>query len=346
MKTVGIAARGSAIESWDPDSIGQGLPGSEEAVVYIAEQLARRGLRVLVFGAPPKDSRHSLPHANPRYLHQPIRQRLDVAICWRMPQLGVEMKQAADKVYLWPHDPCKIRMTQEECGSYDGVLWLSETQRRQWCSLNPELSRHTEIFGNGLDTALLNPLTERVNPYSCIYGSNYGAGLGLLLNIWPEIKQAFPRAELDIYYGWNHWGFLTEEQESALKRQLAELSTLDVREHGRVGHAALNAAYQRASFWTYPCTVAEMFCISALRAQLAGAVPVVTLLQGSALAETVRYGYACVHPQDYCNTLLRALADAERLDKESRANMGAFIRERYSWQRLADHWLSYMSPCL
>ena len=40
---------GTGIESWGPDSIEQGIGGSEEAVIYLSRELARAGWKVTVF---------------------------------------------------------------------------------------------------------------------------------------------------------------------------------------------------------------------------------------------------------------------------------------------------------
>ncbi len=56
-KTIGIftfANQGS--HYWDPDSISSGITGSEEAIIYMGQKLAKLGHQVTVFGNPPKDS--------------------------------------------------------------------------------------------------------------------------------------------------------------------------------------------------------------------------------------------------------------------------------------------------
>lgn len=74
-----------------------------------------------------------------------------------------------------------------------------------------------------------------------------------------------------------------------MRKQMTPLQ--DVREHGQVGHEDLNRAYENSSFWLYPCTWPKTFCITALRAQFVGAMPVIH--EQYALAEIVRHGYKC-----------------------------------------------------
>jgi glycosyltransferase involved in cell wall biosynthesis len=103
-----------------------------------------------------------------------------------------------------------------------------------------------------------------------------------------------------------------------------------------VGHEELQKAYAEASFWTYPCDQAETFCITAIRAQLAGAVPVI--LVNSALSETVRHGYRCLKKEEYLPTLLKAMRNAEKITLEQRKEMGQFVLEEYTWDKFALSW--------
>ncbi len=326
--------RSEGCPQWDPDSIRSGITGSEEAVIYMAKELANLGHIVQVFADVPSGSVHAKEGANPRYvsLEAAESQQFDIAICWRWPGIGsfLKEKRLAKKVYLWPHDTLEGIASSE---GFDDVLWLSEWQREQWISTVPSFARFTKIFGNGIELKQVPPLSPRENPYSCIYGSNYGRGLVFLLHIWPHLKKRFPQATLDIYYGWQHWGLLTPFEERWAREALERLP--GVKEHGLVGHEELNCAYAKASFWTYPCIKPETFCITALRAQQSGAVPVI--LEGSALKHTVRSGYKCQKLEEYLPLLLRAMDSAEKISLKERALLGKAV-EKYTWQGLALQW--------
>lgn len=325
------------VKPWDPDSIEKGIPGSEEAVIYMSQSLTKLGYQVTVLGNPPPNSIHSKQTANPRFIHfQDKIDPTDIAISWRMPEMGPHLKKQAKKVYLWPHDILTYFVAPEKVDAFDDVLWLSHAQREQWIAMSPAFAKFTKIFGNGIIPEQFVPIQERKNPYSCIYGSNYARGLEVLLNIWPRVKKEFPKATLDIYYGWQHWGLLSVEKEIKLRMQIQELAPLGVTDRGLVGHAELNKAYGRASFWTYPCTAFETFCITALRAQLAGAMPVV--LVGSGLKETVRHGYQCQSENKYFETLKAALDKAETISLEERKKLGQFVLEEYTWDVIALQW--------
>ncbi len=318
---------------WDASSLQRGISGSEEAVIYMSEELAKLGYRVTVLGNP---SINSSPTANPRYIDidKDDGSKYDIAVSWRKATAAKELKKRACKVYFWPHDPCNRKFTEAQINRYDGVLWLSKWQREQWVSLNPGFAKFTTIFGNGINPSSNKPSVD--NPYSCIYSSNYGRGLEILLDIWPAIKQKFPKATLDLYYGWKHWGHLTPEKEARMKAQVAQLADLGVRDHGMVSHQELDDAHARTSLWTYPCIAPETFCITALRAQAAGNIPVI--LDGSALTETVRHGFRCKEREAYLATLLEAMENAPQTSEEDRKNIGAFVREKYTWEAVARQW--------
>lgn len=337
-KTIGIFTQPIKGLEWDPESIYTGITGSEEAVIYISQKLSKLGYRVTVFGNPPETSPHSTPNMNPRFikLERAHLSKMDIAISWRMPEIAEALRNHADKVYFWPHDVCTRRLTTAQIQGFDDVLWLSKWQRQQWISINPPFAKFTKIFGNGINAEQFKPIEQRKNPYACIYGSNYARGLEILLDLWPTIKEQFPQATLDVYYGWQHWGLLSSTKEAKMRVQMAELADLDVQDHGLVGHEELNRAYERASFWTYPCTGTETFCISALRAQTAGAIPVV--IAQTALKETVQYGHHCLNQQNYLKTLLNALQHAEEITLEERQKARALILDQFTWDKIAYKW--------
>ncbi|MCE5294361.1 MAG: glycosyltransferase [Chlamydiales bacterium] len=323
---------------WDPDSINSGITGSEEAVIYVSQKLANLGYKVLVLGYPPENSVHSAVFANPRYIdvqqddHTPV----DIAIAWRDPFSAHELKARAKLVYLWPHDTCHAQLTDEMIDKFDDVFWLSKWQREQWMSVNPRFGQFTNFYGNGLNPEQFLPITQRKNPFSCIYSSNYARGLSVLLDIWPKVKKQFPKATLDIYYGWQHWGLLAPNQEKYMRAQVDVYELLDVRDHGLVSHHELNRAFENTSLWTYPCIAPETFCITAIRAQMTGCIPVI--INGTGLAETVRHGYIANSADEYLATLIKAMKQAEQISLAERKLMKDFILESYTWEKIAQKW--------
>ena len=81
-----------------------GITGSEEAIIFMSQQLAKLGYKVMVFGTPPKNSLYSLPEANPRYVELDFDDstKFDIAIAWRTPEAADWLKKRARFVYCDP----------------------------------------------------------------------------------------------------------------------------------------------------------------------------------------------------------------------------------------------------
>lgn len=332
MKTIGIYTPNiPGLEPWDPDSIRTGIGGSEESVIYASEALVRLGYQVTVINNLPPTPRYF--YTNPRYRKESD-EIFDIAILARSPQLTKIAH--ARKIFFWPQDTWERPLDEKEIETIDDIFWISSWQREQWISINPFFAKYTSIFGSGLEPKPFGPMKQRKKPHSCIYASNYGRGLEVLLDIWPEVKKKFPKASLDIYYGWKHWGTLSKFQESYLQSKLQQLAPLDVKEHGLVGHDKLAKALGEASFWTYPCIKDETFCITAIKAQFAGAIPVI--IEGSALKETVQHGFKCSQREDYLSTLLRALEIGKEISINQRKKMGEFVQKKFTWEKIAELW--------
>jgi len=353
---------------WDPFTVTTGLTGSEEAVVYLGMELANFNCRVDIYAMPPRYSPWRLKIANPRYYDafMPLSDGYDIIIVWRYPQLIPRVIPHGTTILLWPHDI--LSQAHPELKGLDGVLWLSQYQRQQYCRVDPQFSSYPNIiYGNGIPVPFRESESELYRtprpPRSCIYGSNYGRGLSILLEIWPTIFERFPDVTLDIYYGANTWGTLSKEKEAKILKRIADLQPFGVREHGLVGHEELMMAYARSSFWLYPCIIPEVYCITALRAQYAGCIPVIC--RGEALNETVHPEAPSVNRstsdimclvqnidtltsttgqlpsfiQEYKDLLLRTLERAETITEKEREKYYLFAKDK-TWESVAEKVLS------
>jgi glycosyltransferase involved in cell wall biosynthesis len=73
---------------------------------------------------------------------------------------------------------------------------------------------------------------------------------------------------------------------------------------GSVDGETMNEIYRTSEFWVYPCSGTELYCMTGIKAQAAGCVPVV--IPHMALAETVRVGYK-PSPEAFTAALIIAL---------------------------------------
>jgi glycosyltransferase involved in cell wall biosynthesis len=124
-----------------------------------------------------------------------------------------------------------------------------------------------------------------------VYGSSYDRGLEHLLKMWPEIKAEVPEAELHIFYGWNLFdrAYTDNPAMQEWKEKMNELMVQDGITHlGRISHEGVKKEFENAGVWAYPTHFGEISCITAMKAQAYGAIPVV--INYAALVETVQHG--------------------------------------------------------
>lgn len=183
------------------------------------------------------------------------------------------------------------------------------------------------------------------NNKTVVYGSSYDRGLEHLLKIWPEIKKEVPEAELKVFYGWvlfdRVYGNNAERQ--AWKEKINEMMKADGIMHlGRISHEACVKEMETAGIWAYPTHFGEISCITAMRAQACGAVPVV--INYAALEETVQYGvkidgdiYESETLEAFKQELIKLLKDEERQEK-IRKEMMPWAKDKYTWANVAKQW--------
>ncbi len=112
--------------------------------------------------------------------------------------------------------------------------------------------------------------------------------------------------------------------------------------HGRVGHAELHYEMFKSGIWAYPTDFTEISCITAMKAQALGAVPVCTNM--AALEETVKNGVRVdvditveEGQKEYVESLIGVLEHPEEWT-EARIKMMEWARGRFGWLDVAKSW--------
>ncbi len=183
------------------------------------------------------------------------------------------------------------------------------------------------------------------NPKWCLYTSSYDRGLEHLLKIWPDVKKAVPDAQLHIFYGWQlfHKFYHDNPASMAWMQKMNKMMEADgITHHGRVCQEEMEKWYQKCGLWAYPTHFYEINCISAIKSQAWGAVPIV--VNYAALKETVQFGkkidgdiYDKETREVYKQALIEALKD-EKWQEEQRQKMMPWAREKYAWKVVATQW--------
>lgn len=347
---------GPGFETWSPKSIHKGLGGSEEAVIYLTRELKKLGWQVTVYADP--GSERGL-HDGVNYLHHyefNARDEFNILIGWRNPMLFTHHKLRARQKYLWLHDiPDPLhyyKLVEDEIKVEPGIqelnkiFVLSQWHRERLPRLPDE---KFYITANGINLKQF-PKPEKVigyprDPHRMIYTSSYDRGLEHLLRMWPQIRQEVPDANLHVFYGWNLFDkFYSDNPERMQwKKTINELlAQPGISHHGRVGQEKIIEETLKSAIWAYPTHFGEISCISAMKAQAAGAVPVV--INYAALKETVKFGvkvegdiYQPEVKEKYLQALVSLLKDGKR-QKEIRKEMVPAAQKMFSWTKVAQDW--------
>lgn len=351
-KTIMIGAMG-APEPWNPRTFEEtGLGGSETAVIKLAESLSLQGHRVIVYsnidepgyynGVCYRDASHFRPEVSS-----------DVYIAWRHPEAadwGINTK----KLVLWMHDTdAGDRLTRERARKFAGIVTLTEWHKKHFLvrySWVP--ADQVAVIGNGVDPARFSGPIKK-DPLRVIYSSSADRGLDIILeSIWPKVIAAVPEAELHVYYGWNTVEkFLPSHphlQELKQTIDLLMLGSKNVVQHGRVNQKELGEAFLKSSVWLYPTYFTETYCITAIEAQLGGAIPVTNHL--AALKETVHSGIILsedVRNPEVQEQYAQAVIDILKTPLEERFEAHKQVVQHapvLTWDDVASLWRTHFFP--
>ena len=112
--------------------------------------------------------------------------------------------------------------------------------------------------------------------------------------------------------------------------------------HGRVSQPEIEKWYKKCGLWTYPTHFGEISCISAMKAQAWGAIPVV--INYAALETTVQHGIKVdgdIYEKDtrdaYKDSLVEILKDHKK-QESIRKKMMPWAKKEFSWKKVAAQW--------
>lgn len=330
---------GPAWEDWAAPSVLTGIGGSEEAVVYLSKELTKLGHKVTVYCSCGNLAGTYEGVEYKEYFEFNPKDKFDVLIAWRH-NIYLSDIDARRKL-IWLHDvPPADMFPQEYLHNFDKVIVLSQYHKSLLPAHVPE--DKICVSSNGINLKDLdNVLVER-NPHRMVYTSSYDRGLVHILMMWDQIKAEVPDAELHVFYGWNTYDSMVAKgvRSPEFKRlMVALMNKPGVTDHGRVGQKQLAKEVSKSGIYAYPSHFEEISCISAMRAQAAGAVPVV--FDYAALTETVKYGVKVQgkggeNNPEYLKALIDLLKDSSR-QEALRAEM-ILNKSDFGWNKVANQW--------
>ena len=279
-------AESAAEDSWGPSSLGRGVGGSEEAVIFISRELARRGWAVEVYANPPASDLAASDHGVVWRPWHALRadDAADVLVAWRNVEAALLLPRAARR-YVWLQDIVDAPEAYLYPGllsRLSGVLVLSAFHRR---GLPRAAQRHAVLTSNGIDAAHL--VRGSNAPHRMMYAAWPTAGLQPLLERWPRLRRRLgdalgaaagrPRKEpteepiLAVYYGFPRWLEQMHGAEAWYPQWRQHMEELlrqpGVEYHGMVNHTTIAAAYATSGFYLFPSDKPETSGVNLMKAQ-------------------------------------------------------------------------------
>jgi glycosyltransferase involved in cell wall biosynthesis len=347
---------GFTARQWTPDTVKEGIGGSEEAIITLTKKLADRGWNVTVYNnCGYKEQRFG------KVLYKPFwtfnyRDKQDIVIGWRIPALcdwGVNAK----RIYIDLHDVIPSgEFNKTRLERIYKIFVKSKFQRNLYPDIPDE---KFVIIPNGIDAELFS-LDLPKNKNLMINTSSPDRSLNALCDLFKEVRKKVPAARCQWAYGWDV--FDTAHSGSAIKMQwkadlIKKMAESGVEDLGRVSHEEVAKMYLTANIFAYPSEFAEIDCISLSKAMAAGAIPVTS--DFSALGEKTGHGGVFIRSEKNNDTWAKPFQydfglEGEEKRKEwveavvkllenppgdeDRKEMRQWSRETFDWNKIADLW--------
>jgi glycosyltransferase involved in cell wall biosynthesis len=115
-----------------------------------------------------------------------------------------------------------------------------------------------------------------------------------------------------------------------------------VTHHGRVSQPEMHKEMKKHGIWAYPTHFGEISCITAMKAQALGCIPVV--VDYAALETTVQFGIK-VHgdiydpkvANEFKSELISLMKDSKR-QESIRKEMVTWAKKEFTWDKVAEQW--------
>ena len=265
-------------KSWNGESLlKEGVGGSETWVIEIAQTITSH--QVVVFCKTDTESSYQNVLYKPlsMYFSFLCRNKIHSCIISRYSEYVPVALQCENvqNVYLILHDlgptgniiPLDPKLKQVFC--------LSDWHRSYFLDRFPSLTDRTSVFSYGIDLDHY-PLSSNKNPCQFIYSSFPNRGLVHLLRMWPQIRQLCSSATLEIFCDVHgKWvNDVSPDEMIEVRQRIQDCQSLGVTLHGWVSKDQLRQFWLSSTFWLYPCTFLETFCLTALEAAAAQVLPI------------------------------------------------------------------------
>lgn len=347
---------GDLVESFTPlHLISGGIGGSETAVIHMAASWNMLGAKVGVYRGD-ESTLNSVGIFDGVYYRLAgewtPELRSDLFVSWRLPHVFAKGRPNAEKTILWCHDihfPREIDVKAEWVEHIDVIAVLTQWHKEHIMTMHPFPEEKMWVTRNGIDPMRFAQKVEK-KKHNYFFTSSHERGLKEILALWPKIREAIPDAVLHVGYG-----TYTASQMLKLRRDQTGLDSIRATEqllhetdgivyHGRLNQWDLAQVQLECEAWLYPYQHAaewgglggfpETYCITALEAMAARAVPVSRSNAG--LAETLKHHVEWTR-EDTDKTIIAKLKKLPITREQIEENYRWAIAQ--TWHSLAREWL-------
>lgn len=339
--------------SWWDGHLPSGTGGSEQAVVELARSFVKRGWQVFVYNNCVRERRLNGVVYVPSWKFN-AQSSHDVVVLWRsgaLAQYGI----CCSLLCIWLHDVVSPEELDDKVVSAsDKIIVLSQSHRR---SISHVPDDKIFVSQNAIDDESIRLFANadsdsRRNRGMCVYTSAPDRGLECLIRLWPEISRRVPGCRLYAYYGWTSWQFHHGASmwdlswKSRVKTMIADCLSDD---YVHLSQADVAKVYMASDLWLYPTQFPETSCISAMKAQAAGAIPIVT--GTGALQETVKFGSKIYSDSIYFSRtaqlefIEKVVEQLSGDNSAERRAMSQWALATFSWDMVAAQWEDQLIGC-
>jgi tetratricopeptide (TPR) repeat protein len=346
------------------------LGGSESALCYLGEALARQGHEVYLLNSCPEPASvrgvRCLPLQPETLRSLPPLDAFVVQNCAGRNELLRSHLGDQTRLILWTqhaHDQPALQALHDarERDAYDAVVCVSDWQRREYLRHFGLDEQRVVVMRNAVGPTFENLFAEheslleaKFRPPVLAYTSTPFRGLDLLLEAYPRIREAVPGVILKVFSSMQVYGVPEGEDRDRYGWLYQKCRELDgVHYVGSLPQPQLAQELRGVAVLAYPNTFAETSCIAVLEAMASGCQIVTTAL--GALPETTA-GFARLVPGDgnresYLRCFVEAtvavltrLATASPAEAEDDLRRQvAYINQTCTWSVGAKQWAQWLS---
>jgi len=339
------------------------LGGSQSALCYLAEELARGGHQVLLLNNTARATTSRGVVCKPLSgLTSGTLRGLDALVLQNAVTPARDLKphlDAATRLILWTqhaHDQPAVQTLKEPGtrGLFDAFVLVSNWQRDMYLQAFGLEPGRCQVLRNAVGPAFYDQLADaddliknKATPPILAYTSTPFRGLGLLLDAFEKIRQGRPAVTLEVFSSMQVYQFSADKDQA----QFGELyrrcqQTAGVHYVGSLPQPELAKRLARASVLAYPNSFPETSCIAVMEAMAAGCHVVTSDL--AALPETTA-GFGTLVPVTgnwdaftghFVEATLRVLeAEPSAAEQIRRRSQVEYVRDELSWKKRSAEWV-------